>query len=124
VRLPLVALAIVLADLYVLLRRVVANVREYGTRKRILKFTQEQMVSEIQEYISNKLGLRKVSYCRALQPILCGHFVFYRLFQNLQGCIRRGCVWVVLFHLQIELSQSIFCFGVRQFIQCIKLMTV
>jgi hypothetical protein len=64
VRLLLFALAIVLVNLYVLVRRVVASVRRYGTRKRFLKLTLEQMVREIQEYISNKLGLRKVSYCR------------------------------------------------------------
>jgi putative transposase len=64
VRLLLVALAIQLVNIYVLLRRVVASRLRYGTRTRLLRLTLEQLARELEQYISRRLGLRKISVCR------------------------------------------------------------
>ncbi|HSK70497.1 MAG TPA: hypothetical protein VK892_02290 [Pyrinomonadaceae bacterium] len=64
IRLLLIGLAILIVNIYVLLRTVVVSVNQYGERQRQSKLKLEQMRGELEQLIRQKLGLKQNLYCR------------------------------------------------------------
>lgn len=64
VRMLFIGLAILIVNVYVLLRRMVVTKSEYGTRRRWIALTLEMVVREIERYIEELLQLNRVLYCK------------------------------------------------------------
>lgn len=64
VRMLFIGVAMLIVNLYVLLRTMVIGKSEYGTRQRWIKLTLEMMVREIERYIEELLKLNRVLFCK------------------------------------------------------------
>ena len=64
VRMLFIGLAIIIVNLYVLLRRMVVAKSKYGTRQRTIKMTLERLAREIKQYIEELLKVNRDLYCQ------------------------------------------------------------
>lgn len=75
VRLLLVGLAILIVNVYVMIRRVAIKISGNGERQRRIKLTLKDICEELKEYIGQKLGAKRKIYCRDV--VLYRSFVIY-----------------------------------------------
>lgn len=64
VRMIFIGMAIIMVNLYVLLRRIVVSKSEYGSRQRWIKLTLEKLAQKIEHFIEEWLKLNQTLYCK------------------------------------------------------------